>query len=304
MNSPGGSIFDGLGIYNTLKSHPARVQVLIDGAALSMASAVAMAGDEIVIAENALIMIHNPVGMVLGESEDMRKQAELMDMLKAELVDIYAKRTNQTAEQIAAWMDNETWMDSSEAVKAGFADRTGAALSVAACADPDRFPRMPRKFFLNQGALKMPEPTKQPEPVAAVSVPATYDELKALCDGADPAFICGQMEAKATVPQAQKAWIAALKSQAETSRKEVEELKAQQKATAAKPGNEPLATATPKTTSDTAADPIAAWDSILAAYKATGLKQGKAISKAVREHPEEHRAYLVAYNAKLGRNID
>jgi ATP-dependent Clp protease protease subunit len=66
INSPGGSVFDGVAIYNSLKSHPARIEVDVDALAASIASVIAMAGDEIRIAENAMMMIHDPTGVAIG----------------------------------------------------------------------------------------------------------------------------------------------------------------------------------------------------------------------------------------------
>src|SRR5258707_608582 len=81
INSPGGSVFDGVAIYNNLKSHPARIEVDVDGVAASIASVIAMAGDEIRMAANAMMMIHNAMGMTFGDAEDMRKTADLLDQL-------------------------------------------------------------------------------------------------------------------------------------------------------------------------------------------------------------------------------
>jgi ATP-dependent protease ClpP protease subunit len=82
ISSPGGSIIEGNVIYNAIKRHPANVTVYIDGMAASMASVIAMAGDEIVMAENALLMIHNPWTVSIGDSEQLRKDADLMDKMK------------------------------------------------------------------------------------------------------------------------------------------------------------------------------------------------------------------------------
>jgi ATP-dependent protease ClpP protease subunit len=79
LNTPGGSLFDGTAIYNALRSHPARVVVHVDGVAASAGSFVAMSGDEVRMADNAYLMIHNARGGVMGESEDMRRYADTLD---------------------------------------------------------------------------------------------------------------------------------------------------------------------------------------------------------------------------------
>ena len=83
INSPGGSVFDGIAIYNALKRHDAAITVWIDGIAASIASMMAMAGDEVVMPENAMLMLHDPSGLVMGTAGDMRAMAEALDKMKA-----------------------------------------------------------------------------------------------------------------------------------------------------------------------------------------------------------------------------
>lgn len=139
INSPGGSVFEGVTMYNVLKSHQARVTVHVDGLAASIASIVAMAGDEILMADNALMMIHDPWGMTVGTADDMRAEAGVLDTVKATLIDTYAKRTNQQKDKIAAMMADETWMTAAEAVDLGFADAVSGEALMAACVDISRY---------------------------------------------------------------------------------------------------------------------------------------------------------------------
>lgn len=122
INSVGGSVFESFAIFNQLRRHEGHVTVSIDGMAASGASVVAMGGDEIQIADNAFMMIHNASGLVLGESEDMRFLADKMDRLSNAIGGIYAVRTGNTREQVTEWMNAETWFDSDESVEHGFAD--------------------------------------------------------------------------------------------------------------------------------------------------------------------------------------
>lgn len=148
INSPGGSVFEGNAIYNTLVNHPARVEVDIDGLAASIASVIAMAGDEIRMADNAMLMVHQPYTVAQGDSAELRKTAELLDQLGVSLVNTYAKRTGIPAAQIAAMMAAETWMSASEAVQNGFADRATEEQRIAACAGNsfNFFDRTPTRF--------------------------------------------------------------------------------------------------------------------------------------------------------------
>lgn len=121
INSPGGSVFEGLAIYNQIKRFSGEKIVHIDGIAASIASVIAMAGDEVRIAANGTIMIHDPWGMTMGTAEDMRKTAASLDKTRDVLLENYVARTGGRREQISAWMSAETWMNADEAVERGFA---------------------------------------------------------------------------------------------------------------------------------------------------------------------------------------
>jgi ATP-dependent Clp protease, protease subunit len=144
INSVGGDVFDGNAIYNQLRDHKAHKVVKIDGAALSMASVIAMVGDEIEIAENATFMIHDPWTVAVGDAKDLRKTADVMDTLRDGLASVYVSRTRKTREEITSLMANETWMDAHEAVEMGFADRVGEAKKVAAYMPPNM--KVPARF--------------------------------------------------------------------------------------------------------------------------------------------------------------
>jgi ATP-dependent Clp protease, protease subunit len=124
INSPGGSVFDGIAIYNQIKRHAAAEKIVhIDGIAASIASIVAMAGTEIRIAANGMIMIHDPWGMSIGTAAEMRQQADALDKVRATLLDTYALRTGGDKAQISDWMTAETWMSAADAVEHGFATK-------------------------------------------------------------------------------------------------------------------------------------------------------------------------------------
>jgi ClpP class serine protease len=112
-----------LTIYNALKNHPAKIVVHIDGLAASIASIIAMAGQEIVMAENAFLMIHEPWSMVIGGAADLRHEADLLDKVGGQLVQTYVDRSGATEEQVQDWMGAETWFTAQEALDAGLCDR-------------------------------------------------------------------------------------------------------------------------------------------------------------------------------------
>lgn len=137
INSPGGSVFDGVAIHNVLKRHKARKIVQIDGIAASIASVIAMAGDEIRIASNGMMMIHDPWAMTAGTAEEFRKMADSLDKVRDSILTSYVERTTSTEDQLSEWMTAETWFTAEEAVEAGLADVVGDEVAIAAFANHD-----------------------------------------------------------------------------------------------------------------------------------------------------------------------
>jgi ATP-dependent protease ClpP protease subunit len=133
INSEGGSVFDGKAMYSLLNENPAKIIVHIDGLAASAASFLAMAGDEIEIAEGAFVMIHNAYMIAMGDARAMRQAADMLDTVNNTIIDVYAARTKGKRKDITDMMDAETWMTGAEAVANGFADRMVENLKVAAC---------------------------------------------------------------------------------------------------------------------------------------------------------------------------
>jgi len=99
INSPGGSVFDGLAIYNALKSHPAKVYGHVEGIAASAASFILMASDVITMPENAFIMVHNAQRGAMGDADDLRDMAEVLENVTNQIANIYIKRTGIESEQ-------------------------------------------------------------------------------------------------------------------------------------------------------------------------------------------------------------
>ena len=143
LNSPGGSVFDAVAIYNALTRHAGTVTAWIDGIAASAASYVAMAGDEIVMPENAFLMIHDPSGIVMGTAADMRDMAGALDKMAASMTRGYAARSGKPEAEIAALMAAETWFDANEALELGLATRMAEPVRIAASFDIGRFRNAP-----------------------------------------------------------------------------------------------------------------------------------------------------------------
>ena len=137
INSPGGSIFEGLAIYNAIKGLD--VEVIIEGLAASMASVVAMAGKTIKMAKNSMMMIHKPWTGLNGDSDDLRKAADLLDVLEDQLVEIYSSATSLPTTEIKAMIANETWLTSEQCLEKGFCDEIIDTVAVKNTFTPCRF---------------------------------------------------------------------------------------------------------------------------------------------------------------------
>jgi ATP-dependent Clp protease, protease subunit len=164
LNSPGGSVFDAVAIYNALKRHSGEITVWIDGIAASAASYIAMAGDEIVMPENAFLMIHNPSGLVMGTSAEMREMADTMDKIAGSMIRGYAGRSGRSEEEIAALMAAETWFDAEAAITAGLATRMVEPVRIAASFDVAAFRNAPPVLI---EATSVQAPVADSEMVAA-----------------------------------------------------------------------------------------------------------------------------------------
>lgn len=125
INSPGGNVNDGIAIYNHLKQHSARVVTTVDGSAASIASVIAMAGDEINMPLGSSMFVHDPLTWVMGNSDEMRYTADMLDKTKESIVDIYVDRTGMSRDEIGSLMNAETLLTAKEAVDMGFADNAG-----------------------------------------------------------------------------------------------------------------------------------------------------------------------------------
>lgn len=125
INSYGGSVFEGTAIYNQLRRHPAHKTVYVDGFACSIASVIAMAGDEVVMPRNALMMIHNMSLWVEGSAAELRKAAEDLDTINAAGRAAYLAKAGDklTEERLTEMMDAETWLTAEECIQYGLADR-------------------------------------------------------------------------------------------------------------------------------------------------------------------------------------
>jgi len=187
INSPGGDVFDGISIFNALKFHGAAITVHIDGLAASMASVIAMVGNPVIMPENTMMMIHKPWGFSGGDANDMRDYADLLDKVESVLIPAYAEKTGKSTEEIAAMLEDETWMDGKKCLELGFADQVTTSLQAMACIQSKRiedFEKMPKSI---RNMVTPPRNTAQRDPQPQVPAPAA---------GADEATIRAQVLAE------------------------------------------------------------------------------------------------------------
>ncbi|MGI5872672.1 MAG: head maturation protease, ClpP-related [Bacillota bacterium] len=150
INSPGGDVFAGQAIHSMLKRHPSHKNVYIDGLAASIASVIAMSGDTIFMPKNAMMMIHNPWTIGMGNAIEFRKLAEDLDKIRESLVAAYEAHSALTRDEIIELMDEETWLTATECEEYGFCDVVEEEKQLVASIDKTlltRYKNTPREFL-------------------------------------------------------------------------------------------------------------------------------------------------------------
>jgi ATP-dependent Clp endopeptidase proteolytic subunit ClpP len=165
INSPGGEVFEGIAIMNLLRNYDAKVVAIVDGIAASAASFVAAGADEVVMARNAELMIHDAWGICIGNAADMRSLAGNLDHLSDNIASVYAEKAGGTVQEWRAHMVAETWYSAEEAVAAGLADSIQAAVA----APKNRFDLT---VFQYEGRKAAPAPSAHTDVDTSQSAPA------------------------------------------------------------------------------------------------------------------------------------
>ena len=122
INSPGGDVFAASQIYNMLMDYKGNVTVKIDGLAASAASVIAMAGTRVLMSPVSQIMVHNPMTVAIGNTDEMSKAIDMLSEIKESIINAYEIKTNLSRDEISKMMDSECWMNAKKAVELGFAD--------------------------------------------------------------------------------------------------------------------------------------------------------------------------------------
>lgn len=203
VNSLGGDCFDAIAIANALREQTARgrtVETVVDGIAASAASIVIMAGSTIRVADNALVMVHNPYTIEVGNAAAMRKTADALDKIRDTIVATYKWHSSMEAADLIGLMDAETWMNADEAIANGFATDKVEGLKAVASIDPRAAKNLtiPEKFKARVDALLKPADATPAVPVAA---PAADILAKVSAAGLDIAFASALVSEGLTVDQ-------------------------------------------------------------------------------------------------------
>lgn len=156
INSPGGDCTAAAQIYNMLVEYAGNVTVKIDGLAASAASVIAMAGNKVLMSPVAMMMIHNPATIAMGDHSDMQKAIEILNEVKESIINAYEIKTKLPREQISNMMENETWMNANKAVELGFADEIIEKENTSMSNSFDFSAKISAKKFLNKVSNNTP----------------------------------------------------------------------------------------------------------------------------------------------------
>ncbi len=156
INSPGGDVFDALAIYNALTAHDAKVTTRVEALAASAASIILLAGKEVQAYQNAMLMIHEPLALVVGNQHDMRETADLLAKINENMVDIYAKQSSAGKKEVRDMLKDETWLTAKEAKEKGFIDTIIDGKAAKAAFDLSIFANVPDELKQNDNGK---EPT-------------------------------------------------------------------------------------------------------------------------------------------------
>lgn len=162
VNSPGGSVFEGIAIHNMLKRHSARVVAHVDAVAASIASVIIMAADEIVMPSNSMLMIHNPWTFAIGNAVELRKQADDLDRIGESSVISYMEKAGDKLEEekLREMLDAETWLSANEAYEYGLCDVVQEANNMAASISDEflqRYKNVPKQLVERSSAISAEE---------------------------------------------------------------------------------------------------------------------------------------------------
>lgn len=180
INSPGGSVFDAVTMFNGLRMSGKRIEVTVLGVAASAASFLALAGDTVTMPENTFMFLHNPISGVYGNAEDMRDMADALDKVGTSITAMYAKRWKGTDAELADVLAAETYLTAAECLERGLCDTVTDPMQVQAAFDVDRLPENVRAVF----EARRTDPPAPAEPLPTPTTVPFANRIKAAADAA------------------------------------------------------------------------------------------------------------------------
>lgn len=323
IHSEGGSVFEGFAIYDTFVNYSGPKTIAVESTAFSIASFIAMAFDEIEMSPNAYLMLHNPRVGTEGDDEELAKSAGMLGQLKTNMVEAYASRSGKTAEEITAILKAETYMNATDAVANGFADRvTTKPVQARAFARLDKMPHGVVTALFGAGSGGDTESEKETSMSDSKLVAATVKEIKAAFPAlakSKPDFVLDCVErdmplasvATAAAEEMMKeneelrAQVAAFEEEKAKAMEEEAKAKAMEEEETAKAEEEESAKATAKRTGvspvarGTAGTPSssARWgDAVKECLAECNGNRMKAVALANKRHPGLREAYVAEVN--------
>jgi ATP-dependent Clp protease, protease subunit len=182
IDSEGGSVFDGLSIYEAFANYPGPKKAVIESTAFSIASYIAMAFDDIEIAENGYVMVHEPASSVDGTASDLTKSAELLAKLDQSMVDAYSRKTGLSEAEARMLMQDETFLNASEALNYGFVTSISSRQTPSRIKPTARHQKLPQRVYaslFSGGSDGDKSETTEEKPMSTQPVAASIKEIKA-----------------------------------------------------------------------------------------------------------------------------
>lgn len=308
IDSEGGSVFDGLSIYSAFQAYQGAKECVIESAAMSIASYIAMAFDVVKITSNGYLMIHNPASESWGDDEQLTKDANLLRKLKASMIDAYSAKTKMPPEAIEKMMRDETYLNAEEALAAGFVDEIVDYATPSRVITAQTKERMPFRVVAALGGAsdsgEQPEEHKESPVSNSKPVAMTVNQIKAKFPKASSDFIVRAMEEEMTEEQVMQELLEEITSENEELKAKLAAMEEEQ--TVAKAMEEEEVTAeddeeeqpVAKVKAKSGAKPVARvsgqpqgkpakvqWDEAIRSYTAQGLRRDEAARRANKANP-------------------
>lgn len=308
IDSEGGSVFDGLSIYSALQAYGGEKECVIESAAMSIASYIAMAFDRVKITSNGYLMIHNPSMRAEGDDEQLSKDAGLLAKLKASMIDAYSSKTKIAPTAIEKMMRDETYLNAEEALAAGFVDEIVDYATPSRVVTAKSKEAMPFRVVAALGGAsdsgEQPEEHKEAPVSDSQPVAMTVKQIKAKYPKASSDFIVKAMEEEMTEDQVAEQLVEELTAENEELKAKVSAMEEEQVAKAESDEEEVVAEEeeeeqpAAKVAAKSGAKPVAhvaggrqtksaksMWQDAVSKATAEGLARPQAVAKANRDNP-------------------